>query len=413
LQGSEQASKSATVIMRTSMSIISLLACLALASGKASKAAGESKEQKGDCSSADAKVAKLTAEVESLRAQLAKGSTCSSTEFSVSDAISKSNSIAGDMVSHLLEQTQYDDKLYSAFSAQMANAEALRVKVVDQIMAHPCSSDFNECIKPITNSDIYKTHIAAHVDTLTKAAQPHVETARPHVDTALKSVKTAYGSAAEMAGVARTHSEVALDHVSTLAGKTPDHLHTVLDPAFVALQKVSPKHHHVLPKKPLDRLLLICIVLFFVYNLWFIPRIAMKLLAFATRLGLFFGIKLPFKVTTTAMSWSFFFGTGFYVCGLCRSRKAADKKAGKGSADAKAEPKKGSKAATEKELVALLDKAKEKGKLSDGVARLADAAKSGKPLQAPEEVKGKEVKKDVLKKALSKYKEVDQKKLGL
>lgn len=60
-----------------------------------------------------------------------------------------------------------------------------------------------------------------------------------------------------------------------------------------------------------------------------------------------------------------------------------------------------------------MDKAKEKGKLSDGVARLADAAKSGKPLQAPEEVKGKEVKKDVLKKALSKYKEVDQKKLGL
>jgi len=392
------------------MSIICLLAWLALASGKSAKAA---------CSSADAQVAKLTAEAESLREQLAlarglrEKSTCSSTqEFSVTDAVSKSTSIAGDMVQHLLQQTDVDDKVFSAVSAQMAAAEVLRSKVVDQITSHPCSSDFNECIKPITNSDIYKTHLAPHVDTLTKAAQPHVQSARPHMDTALKSAKTAYGSAVEMAGVARTQTGVAFDHVSTLAGKTPDHLHTVLDPAFVALQKVSPKHHHVLPKKPLDRLLLICIILFFTYNFWPIVRLGIQLLAFVTKLALMIGIKLPFKVTTTAMSWSFFFGTGFYVCGLCR-RKAGDNKTGKKSADAKSEPKKGSKVATEKELTTLLDKAKEKGKLSDGVARLADAAKSGKPLQAPEEVKGKEVKKDVLKKALSKYKEVDQKKLGL
>jgi len=342
------------------------------------------------------------------------GSTCSSTqEFSVLDAVSKSTSIAGDMVQHLLQQTEFDNKVVSAVSAQMAAAEALRSKVVDQITSHPCSSDFNECIKPITNSAIYKTHLAAHLDSLTKAVQPHVESARPHMDTALKSAKTAYGSAVEMAGVAQTQSGVAFDHVSSLAGKTPDHLHTMLDPAFVALQKASPKHHHVLPKKPFDRFLLICIALFFVYNFWFIVPIGMKLLALVTKLAVKIGIKLPFKVTATAISWSFFFGTGFYVCGLCRRREAADNKTGKKSADAKAEPKKGSKAATEKDLITLLDKAKEKGKLSDGVARLAEAAKSGKPLQAPEEVKGKEVNKNVLKKALSKYKEVDQTKLGL
>merc|ERR1712129_681966 len=177
--------------------------------------------------------------------------------------------------------------------------------------------------------------------------------ARPHMDTALKSAKTAYGSAVEMAGVARTQTGVAFYHVSTLAGKAPDHLHTVLDPAFVALQKVSPRHHHVLPKKPLDRLLLICVILFFTYNFWPIVRLGIQLLAFVTKLAITVGIKLPFNVTTTAMSWSFFFGTGLYVCGLCRRRKAGDNKTGKKSADAQSDPKKGSKAATEKELTTL------------------------------------------------------------
>merc|ERR1712232_922363 len=117
----------------------------------------------------------------------------------------------------------------------MAAAEVVRSKVVDQVMSHPCSSDFNECIKLIKDSAIYRKHLAAHVDTLTKAAQPYVESARPHMDKALKSAKSAYGSAVEMAGVARTQSGVAFDHVSTFAGKTPEHLHTVLDPGFVAL----------------------------------------------------------------------------------------------------------------------------------------------------------------------------------
>jgi len=385
--------------MRTS--IVCLLAWLAIASGK-----------KADCSGSDAQIAQLTAEVESLKAQLAAGSGTCGAEFSVLDAVSKSTSIAGDVVNHLLDQTTVDDKVYSAVSAQMDTARTFGSQVVGKITSHPCSSDYNECVKTLTSSDIYKTHLAPHVATVTKAAQPHMDTVKPHMDTALKTATTAYGSAVDMAGVVREKSGVALDQVSTLASQTPDHFNTVLDPAFVALQKVSPKHHHVLPKKPLDRVLLICIVLFFIYNFWGIFRMFLKIFAFATKLAINLGIKLPFKVTTTTISWSFFFGTGFYVCGLCRKRKTATNGKKKG-ADAKAEPKKAAKPATEKELTNMLDKAKEKNKLSDGVARLAEAAKSGKILQGPEEMKGKEVKKDVLKKALAKYKEVDVKKLGL
>jgi len=392
--------------MRLSFAITCLLALLASASAKSSK---------GDCSASDAKIAQLTAEVESLRKQLAAApGTCSSNqEFSVLDVVSKSSSIAGDVVQHLLQQTDVDDKVVGLVSAQMEAAGAFRAKVVDQISAHPCSSDYSECIKTITSSPIYKTHLAAHVDTVTAAAQPHVESVKPHMDTALKTAKTAYGSALEMAGVVREKSGAALDHASTLAGKTPDHLDMVLDPAFVALKKASPNHHHVLPKKPFDRLLLIAIFLLFVYHFSFVVRVGMKLFAFASKLAINIGIKFPFKVTMTTVSWSFFFGTGFYVCGLCRKRKAADGKTKKKSADAKSEPKKGGKPATEKDLVELLNKAKGKGKLDDGVTRLVEAAKSGKPLQAPEEMKGKEVKKDVLKKALAQYKEVDMKKLGL
>lgn len=85
-------------------------------------------------------------------------------------------------------------------------------------------------------------------------------------------------------------------------------------------------------------------------------------------------------------------------------------------ADAKAEPKNtnGKKQpATLKELVQMLEKSQEKGKLSDGATRLAAAAKDGKALQAPEDMKGKVVTKDVLKKALGNFKDVDMKKLGL
>merc|ERR1711924_388370 len=122
-------------------------------------------------------------------------------------------------------------------------------------------------------------------------------------------------------------------------------------------------------------------------------------------------VKLPLKVAGIWASWSFWFATGFYVCGLCRRRKADSAAvASNGKTPAKAKAKSGaeakngaSKAATEQELVTMLEKTKEKGKLNDGAARLVAAAKDGKCLQAPKDMEGKQVTKDVLKKALAKF----------
>jgi len=392
--------------------IVCLLACLVAAS-----------EAKADCSAADAKVAKLTAEVESLRQQLAdaqsQSGSCPSQEFSVVDAVSKGFRIGGDVVQHLLDQTTVDEKVVDAVSGHVEAAKTFGGKVVDQIASHPCSSDYNECVKTVTSSPVYKTHLAAHVDTVMTAAKPHLDAAQPHVDTALEKARTAYASSVETATLVRQKSSDALEQASTIASKSPEYLHNVLDPAFSTLKKASPKHHHVLPKKPLDRLLLLCCIVVFIYSFWFVPRIGLMLVRFALSLAIALGIKVPLKVTKAVASWSFFFGTGFYVCGLCRRRKAAEEKKDKKSADAKSEPKKNgasngaSKPATEKEIVDLLEKTKQKGKLNDGVTRMVTAAKSGKALQAPDDMKGKEVKKDVLKKALAKFKEVDIKKLGL
>lgn len=396
------------------MKALSILVCVVavLAKEKSAKSA--------DCSASEGQVTKLKAEVESLKAELAKlkadaaQATCSS-EFSISDALSKTSDLASEMVQSALDQTSVDEQVVDFASTQFKTAGAFGAQIVDQVSAHPCASDLTACHKTITSHELYKTHLAAHVDTVSKAAEPHLATVRPHVDTALQHASAAYDSAKQYASLAQTHGGVAYGHVSSIAEKAPEHLETVanavLDPAFNAVKKVSPKNHKILPKKPLDRLLLISLVLFLIYNFWFIVRLGLKVLKLATKILLFFGIKVPFKVTTTTLSWSFFFGTGFYVCGLCRSRKKAVEKTN-GKADAKSKPK-SVKPATEKELVDMLNKTKEKGKLMDGASKLCQHARSGKPLTSPEEMKDKEVKKDVLKKALDKFKELDRKKLAM
>lgn len=379
-----------------------LLACLAPAVAADGKAA--------DCKAENAKVAKLEAEVASLKKQLAAAGSASAVQCSsasVFDAVSMTSNMAGDVITHLLKQTDLDDKVVSVVSEQAGAAKAMGAKVVDQISAHPCGSmSYDSCSKHITGHDLYKTHVAPHVKTLTPIAQPYIDQASVHVNPVLASASKAYGDAAP---TVRQHSTLAWGHASTLASKVPELLHKVVDPVFVAFTAATPKHGKSLPKDPIDRLLLICFVAFVAYNSFFVFRIVwwigMRLLVIV--LSLF--VKLPLKLTKMWFSWGFFFGTGFYVCGLCRPKKSSSKKV----ADAKAAPKSTSKPATVEELGAMLQKAHEKGKLNDGVTRLVTAAKTGKPLSAPEEMKGKPVNKDVLKKALGKFKEVDIKKLGL
>jgi hypothetical protein len=250
-------------------------------------------------------------------------------------------------------------------------------------------------------------------------AQPYVDKARVHVDPALESASKGYSTAAkaleEHVPKLKQKSALAISQVSDAASSAPGHLNKVLDPAFGAFSTAFPQHRSILPEDPVDRLLVLIVFLFFVYNFFFIARfflrIALRIASLVLRIAIGLGIKVPFKLTTSAMSWGFFFGTGFYVCGLCRRRKNAKGNSVPAEADAKAEPKKKA-AATVAELVTMLKKAEEKGKLDDGVARLASACKNNKELQV-EGSKGKVVQKDELKKALAKFPKVDVKKLSL
>lgn len=365
-----------------------------------------------DCKAENAQVAKLEAEVAALKKQLAGAASagqCSSA--SVFDAVSMTSTMAGDVITHLLGKTDIDDQVVSAVSGQAENARVLSSKVVDQIKSHPCGTGLNydACSKHITGSDIYKAHVAPHVKSLTPLAQPYVDQASVHVNPLLESATKAYGTAAKHVEVTvvptvRQTTDLAYGHATTAASAIPKHLNSVLDPLFAAFSAATPKHAKSLPKDPIDRLLLICFAAFLAYNLFFIVRILFKIATKILVVVLSIFVKLPLKLTKMWISWGFFFGTGFYVCGLCRSKKSS-------KADAKAAP--GSKPATAKELETMLQKAQDKGKLNDGVTRLVTAAKSGKPLSAPEEMKGKVVSKDMLKGALKKFKDVDIKKLGL
>lgn len=371
-----------------------------------------------DCSAADAKIAKLTSEVESLRKQLAaaKGGQCSAAEISVTGAVAKTGSMAGDVIQHLLQKTDVDEQIVSAVSSKAEVAKAFSSKVVDQITAHPCGSSYDACSKHITESETYRTHLAPHVKTLTTAAQPHLESAKVYVNPALETVSKAYGTATKQVEVVvptvKQSTALAFSHASSVFSSIPGHLHKVLDPVFAAFSKASPKHGHVLPQDPVDRLLLIVVLLFVGYNMFFVVRLLLKVATRLTGVVTFLGLRVPLRVAGCIISYWFWIVTGFYVCGLCRKRKTESKKSDPSKADAKAEPKKSKPCSTD-ELVQMLKKTQEKGKLNDGVSRLVTAAQSGKPLTGPEEVKGKHVTKDALKKALGKFKEVDIKKLGL
>jgi len=260
---------------------------------------------------------------------------------------------------------------------------------------------------------------------VSEMAQPYVEKAKIHVNPALEAAGQAYSTASKAmeqhVPIMKQKSAIALTQVSDMATSVPGHLNKVLDPVFGAFTTTFPQHRTILPEDPVDRLLVVCVFLFAAYNVFsisrFFMRIAMRIIFFVARICISLGIKFPLKLSAFAISWGFWFGTGFYVCGLFRKRKKVSKDQDPSKADAKAEPKKNGavKQATVDELVKMLKTTQEKGKLNDGVTRLVTAAKNGKPLTAPEEMKGRQVSKDVLKKALGKFKEIDidMKKLGL
>lgn len=404
-----------------------LLVCFTSANGEISSQAADSADPSQlrlEIKSLRAELEDKTKLVDALRAQLeaaqaTAGQSCSADQrISVLGAVSKTGSIAGDVFNHLLQKTDIDEKVVSTVTGHVEAAKVLKTQVYDQITAHPCGSDYNECVKNITGSAVYMTHVAPHVKSLTIGAQPYMDSARVYVAPAFESaLKTAEHVEIHVVPTVKQRLSLVHDQISEIASKTPEHfkslkghLHNLIDPIFVAFGTASPQHGDIIPHDAMDRLLLLCVYAVVGYY-WL--RLASFIGWYLARILLKCGFHLPLWITKMSFSWGFWFGTGFYVCGLCRRRRKATQTnvepTKKGDAKANGEVK----PVQVDELVKMLKKAEDKGKLNDGVARLATAAKSGKPLQGPEDMKGKRVAKDVLKSALSKFKSVDIKKLGL
>lgn len=190
-----------------------------------------------------------------------------------------------------------------------------------------------------------------------------------------------------------------------------------MQPVYTVVAKVLPaKHAKALPTSPVDRLLMLVVAFFLFYVslcvFLIVARIALK----TTRLGgsiSYTTVKvcvfLPFKIATRLLGLAFWFGTCFYCCGLCRRRKAA-------TASAKGKKDSDKKAATNKvsvdEVVGLLKEAKKQNKLDQAVKQACNLCKSGKAFQAPKNLEGKQITKDILKSALDKM-GVDSKQVGL
>merc|ERR1712039_979980 len=102
-----------------------------------------------------------------------------------------------------------------------------------------------------------------------------------HVNPALESAGKAYNTAAkaveEHVPILKQHSARALSKVSDAASSAPGHLNKVLDPAFGAFNSAFPQHRSLLPEDPVDRLLFVIVLLFVIYNLFFISRFIFRI----------------------------------------------------------------------------------------------------------------------------------------
>lgn len=347
-------------------------------------------------------------------------------EFSVINVVTTSGSIAKEMIQHALDQTDIDEKVVSTASVYTGQASGLVTEAADRIT----KMDYYGSVANLAQNELYLKHIAPHVQTIRSTAQPHVdqyvspalETAKIYANPAIETVAKTYASAAEtvetqVVPTLKPHLSKTYELVTGVYNDSPQHigrLHAMaqklLDPVFILVAKAAPRHKDILPKHPVDRLLLLVCMAVIAYHLAFwmklVLRIVLKLSKWASTVLYRLGFKLPLKVTGKTISWSFWFGTGFYVCGLCKSRK---KKLPEGNGKKNGVHQK----ATVAEVVELLEKSKKKGKLPEGVKSLCKTSKSGTTLSSPDEMKGKTVPKEVLKQACAKFKDVDMKKLDL
>jgi len=356
----------------------------------------------------------LAAVQEKLKTDKAKKPCTPDEEFSVLSVFSKTGSIALGVSEHLLQLTTFDEKVVAAVASAKVH--------VSNVKSQIASVDYKGYVNNVKTHPAYLTHIAPHVSTVSTLLAPHMETAQLHLNPLFKAAQTHYATAAaalekDVFPALRQRSSQAYSAVS----ESPQHLShlnaklgEVLDPVFKATATAAPKQSSFLPKQPVDRLLLLLTIVLFLY---IFAKIAVKtgaLVAKVILLLLRVALWIPIKLSLRIVGFSFFLATGFYCCGLCRRKKAPVEKTNKAEAKKaeKVDAKKGAEASVA-EVTKILEDSKQEGSLPARAKKLAAVAKSGKPSNGIKSIEGKEVSKETLKKALSKFKEVNVKELGL
>lgn len=386
---------------------------------------------KTECKEAKDNLKKASAEVTSLRAKLDEATRQleeakakpekdeAPSKLSVLEALTAAYDIASDAASGFGTSAAREEMLVK-FNAHLGAAVELARAGWEKVPP----LNHTDLIEKVKSHEVYKEHLAPHVEKATLAADPAMRLATEKAEPMLIKAREAYAVAHEnVMPVLKKGSTMALEHV-TEAPKRLNFLSAalgkMLSPIYDKLAKLSPRHAARLPEHPVDRLLLIIVALVVAWNVFKVLRFAVKVfLWLAWRLFKFtlrFAIKLPFKIMRMVFSLFFWFATGFYCCGLCRrKRKVEDlKDKSKNNSNGNSNVKNGApKNATVAEATQLLETAKKEKKLQDGAKKLAAMAKSGKPISQPKSMEGKVLTKETLKQALSKFKEVDQKKLDL
>lgn len=359
--------------------------------------------------------------------------------FSFFGAAKRSWGIGGEVVQHLLGQTEVDDKLAETAAVHYGKAKALTADVVDKVS----SVDYANLHKDLQAHPVYVQHVAPHVETVAKTAQPYVdqyvspalEKANVHLEPALKTAKETFSAAEkkireDVVPELKRQGSKAYDTVAdapTHVEKAQSALHNLVSPVFDTVHRVAPEHSKELPRHPVDRLLLLIVCLFVAYHLLFWHFRALKITYFLTKLAVkltwlvFRMCMIPFYVAWRIFCFFVWVFTLFGCCGKVGGRSKAKElataaeKQGKKNGSGKEEPKTNGSAATTTaaEISDLLEAAKKEGKLEAAAKELVKKVKSGQALTAPKKLKDKKVTKDACTKAFAKFKELDTKKLGL
>jgi len=419
------------------MEMIKLLLAFAVVSAVAAKESDESSAVCHSPAEVQSLVAghseKLTAalkEIAELKAENAKqvklleASAQSGSVVSVTAIATLMGGVLGNVLEEQLKKTELDDQVYEKLSQSYGSMSEFTQKVMSQVS----EVDYRGHFDGLKLGEKYNTLVAPHVLTATTAVKPHwdqhvqplmdkasVQLA-PHIETVKGHASTHYDT---VKGHASTHYETFETHVmpelkahggrafafvSSVAAAVASGdvlLNKAVSPVFDFLADVAPKQAKFLPNTPVDRVLLMVVVLIGLYILlrvgWTLTKVGLKTTRFGTRVTLVltkFGLLLPTRVALRLLSWVLWFSTGFYCCGLCRSKKVA-------KASKKTEDNQVKKVSLE-EVVALLTEAKKKKKLDEAVKQACKLCKNGKAFSSPKDMEGKIVTSDVLKGALKK-----------